>query len=89
MTAPDLQAAADALAIGVSVIDRATAHAASLSDVDEHQSLLYDLAHSASAIQISRSLLDYGAKGESEGKGLRADCKRSSSSSRSRSKSSS
>ena len=68
MTAPDLQAAADALAIGVSVIDRATARAASLSDIDEHQSLLYDLAHSASAIEISRSLLDYGAKGESEGK---------------------
>ena len=68
MTAPDLQAAADALAIGVSVIDRATARAASLSDIDDHQSLLYDLAHSASAIEISRSLLDYGAKGESEGK---------------------
>ena len=68
MTAPDLHAAADALAIGISIIDRAAAHAASLPDVDEHQNLLYDLAHAASAIEISRSLLDYGAKGESEGK---------------------
>ena len=68
MTAPDLQAAADALAIGVSIIDRAVGHAAALPDADEHQSLLYDLAHAASAIEISRSLLDYGAKGENEGK---------------------
>ena len=68
MTAPDLQAAADALAIGVSIIDRSTAHAAGLPDADDHQSLLYDLAHAASAIEISRSLLDYGAKGEPEGK---------------------
>ena len=68
MTAPDLQAAADALAIGVSIIDRAVSHAAALPDADEHQSLLYDLAHAASAIEISRSLLDYGAKGENEGK---------------------
>ena len=45
MTAPDLQAAADALAIGISIIDRATALAAALEDVDEHQSFLYDLAH--------------------------------------------
>ena len=68
MTTPDLQAAADALAIGVSVIDRATAFAAGLPDADDHQSFLYDLAHAASAVEISRSLLDYGAKGDSEGK---------------------
>ena len=67
MTAPDLQAAADALAIGISIIDRSVANAAALPDPDEHQSLLYDLAHAASAVEISRSLLDYGAKGESEG----------------------
>ena len=68
MTTPDLQAAADALAIGISVIDRATAFAAGLPDADDHQSFLYDLAHAASAVEISRSLLDYGAKGDSEGK---------------------
>ena len=68
MTAPDLQAAADALAIGISVIDRSVAHAATLPDADEHQSLLYDLAHAASSVEISRSLLDYGAKGDNEGR---------------------
>ena len=46
-----LQAAADALAIGISVIDRATAFAAGLPDADDHQSFLYDLAHAASAVR--------------------------------------
>ena len=68
MTAPDLQAAADSLAIGISIIDRATAHAASTPGIDDQQTFLYDLAHAASAIEISRSLLDYGAKGDVEGK---------------------
>ena len=68
MSAPDLQAASDALALGISVIDRATATIAALPDADDHQSLLYDLAHAASAVEISRSLIDYGAKGDDEGK---------------------
>ncbi len=68
MTAPDLQGASDALAIGISIIDRATARIAGLADADEHQSLLYDLAHAASAVEISRSLIDYGAKGDAEGR---------------------
>ncbi len=33
---------------------------------DEHQVLAYDLAHSAAAVQIASSLLDYGAKGSLE-----------------------
>ncbi len=68
MTAPDLTQAAEALAIGVSIIERATTHIAALPDADDHQSLLYDLAHAASAVEISRSLIDYGAKGDAEGR---------------------
>ena len=68
MSAPDLQAASDALALGISVIERATGTIAALPDADDHQTLLYDLAHAASAVEISRSLIDYGAKGEDEGK---------------------
>ena len=68
MTAPDLQAASDALALAVSVIDRATVKIAGMPDADDHQSLLYDLAHAASAVEISRSLIDYGNKGDNEGK---------------------
>lgn len=68
MSAPDLQAASDALAIGISVIDTATSVAAGMADIDDHQSFLYDLAHAASAVEISRSLIDYGAKGDDEGK---------------------
>ena len=44
MTAPDLQAAADSLAIGISIIDRATAHAASTPGIDDQQTFLYDLS---------------------------------------------
>ncbi|MDG2113106.1 MAG: acyl-CoA dehydrogenase family protein, partial [Actinomycetota bacterium] len=68
MSAPDLQAASDALAIGITVIDSATSVAAGMADIDDHQSFLYDLAHAASAVEISRSLIDYGAKGSDEGK---------------------
>jgi (2S)-methylsuccinyl-CoA dehydrogenase len=68
MSAPDMQAATDALALGISVIDRATSHIAAMADADDHQSLLYDLAHAASAVEISRSLIDYGAKGDAEGR---------------------
>ena len=68
MTAPDMQAASDALALGIDVINKAVTRAASLPDIDDHQSLLYDLAHAASAVDISRSLLDYGSKGVDEGR---------------------
>ena len=68
MTAPDMQAASDALALGIDVINKAVGRAASLPDIDDHQSLLYDIAHAASAIDISRSLLDYGSKGINEGR---------------------
>ena len=67
MTAPDMQNAADALRIASDIISSATASAASLGAVDDHQVFLYDLAHAASAVEISRSLIDYGTKGEVEG----------------------
>ena len=42
------------------------AHLASSGGPDVHQQLAYDLAHSASAVETARSMLDYGAKGETE-----------------------
>jgi (2S)-methylsuccinyl-CoA dehydrogenase len=68
MTAPDLHAAADAVRLAADVVQRAIRQAASLPDADEHQALLYDLAHTASAVEISRSLIDYGMKGTTEGR---------------------
>ena len=52
MTAPDMQAASDALALGIDVINKAVGRAASLPDIDDHQSLLYDIAHALSLIHI-------------------------------------
>ena len=68
MIAPDMQQAAEALTIAGGVIDSAIERAKSLDDHDAHQSFLYDLAHAASAVEISRSLIDYGAKGDDEGR---------------------
>jgi len=36
--------------------------------IDDHQVLAYDLAHAASAVETARSLLDYGNKGDVEGR---------------------
>ncbi|MFT7647998.1 MAG: (2S)-methylsuccinyl-CoA dehydrogenase [Candidatus Poriferisodalaceae bacterium] len=68
MTAPDMQLAADALRIASDIISSATTSAASLPQPDDHQVFLYDLAHAASAVEISRSLMDYGTKGDVEGR---------------------
>jgi (2S)-methylsuccinyl-CoA dehydrogenase len=57
------------------VVERATAHLAelavadgriSVSRLDEHQVLAYDLAHAASAVAGARVMLDYAAFGELE-----------------------
>ncbi|WP_420624654.1 acyl-CoA dehydrogenase family protein [Candidatus Poriferisodalis sp.] len=61
---PDLKAAADALTAGVGAVSRATEHAVGLGD--DHQCFLYDLAHTASAMRICESLLDWGALGDAE-----------------------
>jgi (2S)-methylsuccinyl-CoA dehydrogenase len=69
MTAPtaDLQAAATVVDQAAHVVATATKVLASGS-IDEQQVLAYDLAHAAAAIEIARSLLDYGGKGDLEGR---------------------
>ncbi len=64
--APDLTAAARAVELAEGVVGDAAAHLAGAGDPDDHQVVLYDLAHAASAVQVGRFLLDYGAKGDDE-----------------------
>jgi (2S)-methylsuccinyl-CoA dehydrogenase len=71
MTAPDLAAAAAAVDTASAVVDAAARHLATQGGpkaVDQHQQIAYDLAHAASAVESSRALLDYGAKGDVEGR---------------------
>ncbi|MGH1502032.1 MAG: acyl-CoA dehydrogenase family protein [Acidimicrobiales bacterium] len=67
MTAPDLQAAADAIDLASSVITAATLRLAETGSVDADQVMAYDIAHAAAAVATGRSMLDYGNKGELEG----------------------
>ncbi len=68
MTAPDLHAAADVIALAQGVVGKAIRHLAASGGPDRHQTLAYDLAHAAAQVETARSLLDYGGKGETEAK---------------------
>lgn len=68
MTAPDLAAAASVIDLASKVVDAAVGRLAAASDLDDHQVLAYDVAHAAPAVATAKGLLDYGAKGEVEGK---------------------
>src|SRR4051812_36089248 len=69
MTAPDLAAAASAIELADKVVVAGTATlAAAPGGVDVNQVLAYDLAHAAAAVVTAKGLLDYGGKGEIEGK---------------------
>jgi (2S)-methylsuccinyl-CoA dehydrogenase len=69
MNDPDLSAAATAVDLADRVIRSATAHlSATGSVVDDDQVLGYDLAHAAAGVEASRALLDYGSKGDTEGR---------------------
>ncbi len=67
-TAPDLDAAADALATARSVIDSCARHlsAQGAGAIDANQAVAYDLAHSAAALETARSALEYGSRGSVE-----------------------
>ena len=67
MTAPDLSAAAAVIDLASGVVAAATRQLAAGS-IDDHQVLAYDLAHAASAVETARGLLDYGNKGDTEGR---------------------
>ena len=62
---PDLAAAKAAVDVAGEIVTGATARLAA-SSIDEHQVLAYDLAHAAAAVEASRTMLDYGAKGDVE-----------------------
>ena len=66
MKAPDLTAAAAAVEAAQSVVDRCAAHLAANGGIDANQAVAYDLAHSASAVDAGRAMLDYGARGDVE-----------------------
>jgi (2S)-methylsuccinyl-CoA dehydrogenase len=68
VTAPDLHAAADVIELAQGVVGKAIRHLAANGGPDRHQTLAYDLAHAAAQVETARSLLDYGAKGEVEGR---------------------
>jgi (2S)-methylsuccinyl-CoA dehydrogenase len=68
MTAPDLQAAAEAIELADGLVGKAIRHLGETGGPDVHQVLAYDLAHSASAIATAKAMLDYGAKGDVEGR---------------------
>ena len=68
MTAPDLAAAATVIDLASKVVGAATTKLAAAASIDDHQVLAYDLAHAASAVATAKGLLDYGAKGDVEGR---------------------
>jgi len=65
---PDLTAAADAVDAAKSVVDAGFERLAAAGDVEADQVVAYDLAHAAAAVETARALLDYGAKGDLEGR---------------------
>jgi (2S)-methylsuccinyl-CoA dehydrogenase len=68
MPTPDLSAAASALQTAQAVVDAGVAALQAAGGPDAAQVLAYDIAHAAAATTTAASLLDYGAKGEQEGR---------------------
>jgi (2S)-methylsuccinyl-CoA dehydrogenase len=67
MTAPaDLTAAASVLELTANVVGKAVRNLAASGSVDADQVLAYDLAHATAAVATAQSMLDYGAKGDTE-----------------------
>jgi (2S)-methylsuccinyl-CoA dehydrogenase len=62
---PDLQGASAVVDVAQDVVTGAARLLA--GRIDDHQVLAYDLAHAAAAVALARSVLDYGAKGDTEG----------------------
>ncbi len=64
--APDLRAAADALALAQSVVDAGIASLVAAGGPDSAQVLAYDIAHAAAAVRTAEALLVYGSLGGTE-----------------------
>ena len=67
VSSPDLVAASAAIDLARGVVAAATSRLAEVG-IDDHQALAYDVAHAASAVEMSSGLLDYWAKGDVEGR---------------------
>ena len=66
MTSSDLEAAAAAIDLADHVVGRGVQQLAESGGPEVHQTLAYDLAHTAAGVDTVWSMLDYGAKGEVE-----------------------
>lgn len=62
----DLEWATKVIGMASLAVDSGITHLAATSGPDVHQVFAYDLAHCAAAVEIARSLLNYGAKGSLE-----------------------
>ena len=65
-SSPDIQTAASVIATARSMVDTAVRTLVAAGGPDANQTLAYDLAHVAAAVETASSLLDYGNKGQLE-----------------------
>lgn len=63
---PDLQTAATIIETARAMVGKAVRKLAASGGPDVEQVLAYDIAHAAAAVETARSMLDYGAKGDTE-----------------------
>jgi len=68
VTSPDLAGAASVVELAGSVVDAAVAHIAANGGPDAQQVVAYDVAHAAAQVYTARAMLEYGAKGDLEGR---------------------
>lgn len=66
MIAPDLHAAASAIDVARTTLAATTKTLAANGGPDANQVLAYEYSHATAAIEMSATLLDYGAKGDAE-----------------------
>jgi (2S)-methylsuccinyl-CoA dehydrogenase len=66
LPSPDLDAAADAVAVAKSVVASGVAALAAAGGPDQEQVLAYDLAHAAAAVRTAEAVLGYGVLGDTE-----------------------
>jgi (2S)-methylsuccinyl-CoA dehydrogenase len=66
VTAADLSAAASVVDLADGVLTRAVRRLTTIADPEADQVLLYDIAHASAGVEIARSMLEYGEKGEVE-----------------------
>ena len=63
---PDLTAAATVVDVARDVVNAGARRLTTVGGPDASQVLAYDLAHAAAGVETARSMLDYGAKGDTE-----------------------